>query len=113
MELPCGSDAVVDARKLHSYLLSSSHPVGRFDARFFRRLGFSAEEWELLEAEIQRSAREHEVEPVDSSEFGTKYLMRSRITGPGGDAAEAILVWMIRRGEDVPKLVTAYPGEEL
>jgi len=113
MRLPRGSDAVVDARKLHGYLLSGSHPVGRFKAAFFRRLGFSPEEWELLEAEIQRAARDAEVERVDSSEFGTKYLMRGRITGPSGVAAKVVLVWIVRRGEDVPRLVTAYPGEEV
>lgn len=35
MKLPNGQKAVVDERKVREYLLSASHPVGRFKARFF------------------------------------------------------------------------------
>lgn len=36
--------------KVHDYLLSSSHPIGRFKAAaFFRQLGFSEDDWERLQ----------------------------------------------------------------
>jgi hypothetical protein len=34
------------------------------------------------------------------------------ITGPSGRAAGVVAVWIILNGEDFPRFVTAYPGEE-
>ena len=49
--LPNADSAIVDEEKLRGYLLSPNHPVGRFKARFFFALGFSAEQWiELADA---------------------------------------------------------------
>jgi hypothetical protein len=39
VSLPEGSRAVIEPAKLRDYLLSSSHPVGRFKAVFFHALG--------------------------------------------------------------------------
>jgi Domain of unknown function (DUF6883) len=41
MRLPGIDDAVVDDGKNRDYLLSESHPVGRFKAAFFSALGYS------------------------------------------------------------------------
>ena len=38
MNLPNADRAVIDARKVRSYLLSRSHPIGRFKAAFARAL---------------------------------------------------------------------------
>ena len=35
MKLKNAQRAVIDPAKLHSYLLSATHPVGRFKAAFF------------------------------------------------------------------------------
>ena len=48
MDLPNANLAIIDRAKLEGYLLSASHPVGRFKARFFARLGFTASEWRLF-----------------------------------------------------------------
>jgi hypothetical protein len=41
VQLPNPDRAVVDDAKVRDYLLSPSHPVGRFKAVFFAALGFS------------------------------------------------------------------------
>jgi len=41
--LPNAYLAEIDPQKLHGYLLSKTHPVGRFKARFFAALGYAAE----------------------------------------------------------------------
>lgn len=43
MLLPHAEHAIIERAKLEHYLLSFSHPVGRFKARFFASLGFSAD----------------------------------------------------------------------
>jgi hypothetical protein len=45
MKLPNAQNAVVDERKVREYLLSPSHPVGRFKAKFFGSIGFAPEGW--------------------------------------------------------------------
>ncbi len=39
MKLPAGGDVLIEERKVLEYLLSRSHPVGRFKARVFAALG--------------------------------------------------------------------------
>jgi hypothetical protein len=52
MKLPNADHAVVDERKVRDYLLSRSHPVGRFKAAFLARGGFSNDSVDLLIAEL-------------------------------------------------------------
>jgi hypothetical protein len=49
--LPNADQAVIDSQKLHGYLLSTSHPVGRFKARFFTALGYVGERWQEFESD--------------------------------------------------------------
>lgn len=47
MSLPNADRAIVDPAKVRDYLLSASHPVGRFKAAFFLSLGYSEDRWEV------------------------------------------------------------------
>ena len=40
-----------------------------------------------------------------------KYVIRANLKGPNGETAEIVSVWILLSEEDVPRLVTAYPGE--
>jgi hypothetical protein len=40
VNIPNAERAIVEAAKVRDYLLSSTHPVGRFKAPFFARLGY-------------------------------------------------------------------------
>ncbi len=53
MRLPNADDAIIDRPKLEGYLLSEAHPVGRFKARFFATLGFTADKGRELEAALR------------------------------------------------------------
>jgi len=44
--IPNADRATIDATKLRDYLLSATHPIGRFKARFLTALGFAPERWE-------------------------------------------------------------------
>lgn len=52
--LPGAERAVIEAAKLRDYLLSPSHPIGRFKAAFFVPLGYSQEAWRTLAADLRR-----------------------------------------------------------
>jgi hypothetical protein len=113
VKLPNAHQAVIDPAKLHEYLLSLSHPIGRFKARFFARLGYTSANWQELAGALQNQHLSHDAELVETSGHGRKFEIRAILKGPTGQAAVVLSVWMIRAGETVPRFVTAYPGEEL
>jgi len=108
--LPGADRAVVEAAKIRDYLLSDSHPVGRFKAYFFVALGYSVSDWEQLAADLRRHARENEALVAEANEHGQKYEIRGSVEGPTGRAADVAAVWIVLRGEDFPRFVTAFPG---
>jgi hypothetical protein len=108
--LPNADRAEIDPAKLHSYLLSPSHPVGRFKARFFVALGYSAGEWQALEADLRIQHLSQPAEAGPRLPYGQSYTIRAILKGPSGAAASVVSVWFIRSGTAVPHFVTAYPG---
>ncbi len=111
MKLPFRINAVVREEKVRDYLLSNEHPVGRFKAAFFRALGYARSDWPRLRSDLLGHGRRGVVVSETESPFGTKYEVRGRIRGPNGREGNVVSIWMIRRGESSPRLVTAYPGE--
>lgn len=108
MKLPNGSRAVVDEEKILYCLLDPLHSEGRHHARLFRRLlGIGREDWATLRDVLLHHAEHSEVQPGQRSPHGTKYELRFTMTGKSGTHT-ILSVWMIRHGEDFPRLVTAY-----
>jgi hypothetical protein len=110
VKLPCAERAVVDAAKVRDYLLSSSHPVGRFKAQFFIGLGYSQERWELLVNVLRRHATDGTSKELDKSAYGRKFAVRGSILGPAGRSAKLVSIWILLPGADTPRFVTAFPG---
>jgi hypothetical protein len=50
--LPNAKRALVAPNKVRDYLLSPSHPVGRFKAAVFAALGYTQENWERLRDDL-------------------------------------------------------------
>ena len=110
MRLPHADDAVVDRVKLVDYLLSTVHPVGRFKARFFNRLGFVAERWTEFETALRVKHLSQDAEPGRAEPHGQLFTIRAILTGPAGESALVLSVWFLPAGSSQPRLVTAYPG---
>jgi hypothetical protein len=109
MILPPGDRAVIDPAKIRDYLLAAAHPVGRFKARFFVSLGYAADQWERLQADILTVAREGTVSGETVNTFGRKFDVDGILTAPSGRSATVRTVWIIRAEEDFPRLVTVLP----
>ena len=110
MKLENIEKALISSEKLRNYLLSPSHPVGRFKSVFFRSLGYSQSESDQLEADIRKILL-NDVEKKEDTPYGKKYIIRGNITGPSKRTTEIVTVWIILNGEDFPRFVTAYPGD--
>lgn len=110
MKLPNAKVATVDAARIRDYLLSPSHPVGRFKAAFFVGLGYDASNWQRLETDLLRIARSGDAIAGSPSPYGQKYEVRGTLTGPSGRSAELATVWIVLTGTEAPQFVTAFPG---
>jgi hypothetical protein len=108
MRLPGGGDARVDPRKIRGYLLSRSHPVGRFKARVFASAGFTEATFDGFVAEVRRVAAEGDVSQVEDTTFGRKYTVSGALTGPAG-VVQVLTVWIEEPGQSGVRLVTVQP----
>jgi hypothetical protein len=110
VRVPNFDAAIIPAEKIRDYLLSESHPIGRYKAAFFCRLGFEQSQWQQLESAL-RGLLQSDVTGSDVTEHGHKYLTVGTIVGPAGQSAKVVAIWIILASEQVPRFVTAYPEE--
>jgi hypothetical protein len=107
--IPHAEKAIIDARKLHGYVLSFSHPIGRFKAAVFQKLGYSAENWKVLETCLKEIILSSSVGEIEDTEYGRKYVVEGLITSPSGKNVHLATVWIILKNEITPRFVTVYP----
>jgi hypothetical protein len=105
---PNADRAVIDPRKLHGYLLSRSHQVGRFKAEFFLGLGYSPEDWRRLEADLRSQHLPKDATAEERTSYGQSTPSALRWWGQRGGRVVVASIWFVRRG-DFPRFVTAYP----
>lgn len=109
MKLPRAERAIVDERKVRDYLLSKSHPIGRFKAVFFGRAGFEAKNWVALASQLRDLAVSGDATRGEASEYGVKYMISGILRGPRGLSLDVTTVWLVPTGGGAPRLVTVYP----
>ncbi len=102
--------AIIPEEKLREYLLSRSHPIGRYKAPFFESVGYKQEECQVLERDL-RALLINPASAGESNGYGQKFVVRGRIQGPNGSVAGIVTVWIILMGETSPRFVTAYPED--
>jgi hypothetical protein len=108
MRLPGGHKAVVDIQKLVDYCLNVNHPRGKHKARVFaHRLGITAAHAEALRRALLEAAVVGRAIPVGRDEYGARYVVDFELHGTGGSTTVRS-AWIIRRGEDFPRLASCY-----
>ncbi len=108
MKLPGADRVQVDDLKVHGYLLSPTHPVGRFKARVFAAAGFGEPTADLFISELRRIAVSGEVKGIEDIEFGRKYTVPGELQGPAGQV-RVLTVWIQEPDQAAPRLVTVHP----
>jgi hypothetical protein len=109
MKLPNGARAVVEIGKLRDYCLSAQHPEGRHKARvFLSALGMAAQDAGGLREILLSAAVNSPMASVTSSdEYGCRYSV-DMVVSWGSRAALVRSAWIIKTGEDFPRLVSCY-----
>lgn len=110
MNLPNAEKAIIPLEKVRYYLLSPIHPIGRYKAAFFRSHGYEQTDWEILTNDI-RSILSEDATLTEATEFGVKYTITGNIAGPNDRIFGIVAICIILRGEEIPRLVTAYPED--
>jgi hypothetical protein len=108
MKLPNAARAIVDIEKLRDYCLSESHPRGKHKARVFATaLGLTATDvFELREA-ILSAVQVEEAIAGERDEYGQRYIVDFSMRRQGREAVIRS-AWIVRRGEDAPRLTSCY-----
>jgi hypothetical protein len=112
MKLPNADKAIVEREKIADYLLDSAHPDNSGKAEFFERFGFRRNEWKILADAFLALARTAEVAQSMKSPHGQKYVTVGRIESPNGKTASVRTIWIVDKGLNIARLVTAYPHKE-
>jgi hypothetical protein len=113
VKLPNAENAIITQDKLTEYLLSPSHLIGKWKARFFLSIGFSKTKTDDLKSALLHVAKSGEVTNRQTTDFGIKYVVDGVIRGPSGKTANVRTVWVQEQGQDQPRLVTAYPVQQI
>ena len=109
MELPNKSYAYVSISKITDYLLSETHVVGRSKARFFRSFDFDETNVSEFVQGLIHIAKTELVSEITETIYGKKYVIDGELETPNDNMIHLRTVWIIETGDDIPKLVTAYP----
>jgi len=115
VKLPFGERAYVAPSKEADYLLSQTHPVGRWKAKVFRSAGFDETNLSELEEALLSMARSDDVTSAEQTAHGTKYVVEGEIATPSGRTLSVRTVWIVESDSETPRLATAYalqPGQE-
>lgn len=111
MKLPNAELALVEREKITEYLLNPEHPDNGGKASFLISLGFQRDTWDIFAAALRKLALDSEVALSMETVHGKKYIVDGRIETPVSKTPMVRTIWIVDRGADAPRLVTAYPHE--
>lgn len=108
MRLPNSERAVVDIAKLRDYCLDATHPRGRRKARAFAgALNLTAADAGDLRDAILASVQLADAVEAGADEYGRRFTADITVSRRGRSAGVRT-AWIIRRGEDFPRLTSCY-----
>jgi hypothetical protein len=109
MKLPKREHAVIAPDKLVQYLLNPSHKRGGAKARLLALFGYTADNWQQLEADIRAYHLDANVNAVKQTLYGLSYEIRAPLLTPLGHALMVKTIWQIDTNTDYPRLITLFP----
>jgi len=108
MRIPNAARAIVDIEKIHDYCLSESHPRGKHKARVFESaLGLNSKDAFELRDAILAAVRSEESIIGEQDDYGQRYTVDFSMRHQGKEAVVRS-TWIIRTGEDTPRLTSCF-----
>ena len=76
--IPNYGKAIIDPVKLKDYVLSDTHPIGRFKAVLFQQMGYTWKDWEQFAGDIRIQHLSLDAELGEKTKYGQKYIITSQ-----------------------------------
>ena len=84
-------------------------PIMAARQRFSKNSDFADPNRKTLAKALQKLARQAEITKSATSPHGEKYVIVGQVESPTGKAANVRTIWIVDKGRDMARLVTAYP----
>lgn len=95
--------------KLLKYVLNPEHEIGKDKAKYFKSIGYTAENWKDLADQLKFDPEKATKRP--ETEFGQPYEQKITIELPDGKRTRIIVTgWMHLKGTKVIRLTTITPN---
>jgi hypothetical protein len=107
MKLPNGERAIIEDSKVRDYCLNALHWQGRHKARVFASIGIGQNDSAILMDALRLAAREEEARLGSATPYGQRDIVDFDLFRHGR-AVRIRSTWMVRTGENVPRLTTCY-----
>jgi hypothetical protein len=103
------SNPLIAPEKLTHYLLVQRE----FDdkSQFLRQAGYVLENWKQLEQDLRLQVLPHDAAPIEQTDYGDLFEIRSALTGPNGKTLFVRTIWMNELRSGVTKFITLYPDK--
>lgn len=112
MKLPNAENAVLDIAKLRDYCLNPEHPEGKHKARvLLEKLGIERGNAEQLRQIILDAILIADATEQEPTTYGRRFVVDVGVESGQGISGFSALVrtaWIIRNGEDFPRLTTCF-----
>lgn len=107
--LPNFEKADIPEEKLVGYALNKEHPTGKNKAIVFESaLGYNVDNWKDLHDNVTANLPKFDATQKAADKFGQRYEVLLNLNGPNGKSADVTTAWIIRTGEDYPRLTSIY-----
>lgn len=113
MKIPNNDQSYVADNKITDYLLSETHETGKHKADFFKSFGFTRSDIGTFKDSLSQHAVDRDIEVTKDSDYGTKYELKCQFMTPDKRNPCIVTVWIVEKGQEELKLVTAYPAKSL
>lgn len=108
MKVPNADGAIIDPKKFIEKALCFEHDDGKHKAILFRDvLGITTDNLDLLLDALGAAVVQQDATTGKRDRYGQRYTVEFDFMGPGG-AARLRSAWIVRTGEEMPRLVTCY-----
>ena len=107
--IPFSEQATIKDAKFSRYALSMESEAGMHKAIVFKSvLGYDLSNYESLVRQIRTGVTENPGTLGLKDAHGQRYTVKIPVTGPNGNTAVVTTGWIVRPGETVPDLTSAY-----
>lgn len=108
--LPNYKMAVFPRNKFKNYILNPSKDSGK--AKYFKSIGYNMKNWKLLNRDIKKKLATNKALKYKANARGDTEYQVNMMLGIGNKKRMTTTAWTIKKGENVPRFVTAYKNDK-